>query len=76
MKCYGYCDVGTVTVPLMNGEAITQQPVDFVHLEDAYSNFAAEFIRSAALKRQPFFLYYPSHVSQEPNLHLHGIVRF
>ncbi|MCJ8733143.1 hypothetical protein PDJAM_G00219860 [Pangasius djambal] len=66
VKCYGYCDVGTVTVPLMNGETITQQPVDFVHLEDAYSNFAMEFIRSAAQKRQPFFLYYPSHHTHYP----------
>lgn len=66
VKCYGYCDVGTVTVPLMNGETITQQPVDFVHLEDAYSNFATEFIRSATQKRQPFFLYYPSHHTHYP----------
>ncbi|MCI4379037.1 hypothetical protein PGIGA_G00223240 [Pangasianodon gigas] len=66
VKCYGYCDVGTVTVPLMNGETITQQPVDFVHLEDAYSNFATDFIRSAAQKRQPFFFYYPSHHTHYP----------
>lgn len=65
VKCYGICDVGTVTVPLMNGETITQQPVDFIHLEDAYSHFATEFIRGAAQKHQPFFLYYPSHVSQQ-----------
>ncbi|TSK38340.1 Arylsulfatase A [Bagarius yarrelli] len=66
VKCYGFCDVGTVTVPLMDGEAITQQPVDFIHLEDAYSTFATEFIRSAAQKRQPFFLYYPSHHTHYP----------
>ncbi|XP_053479504.1 arylsulfatase A [Ictalurus furcatus] len=66
VKCYGYCDVGTVTVPLMNGETITQQPVDFVRLEDAYSNFATEFIRSATQKRRPFFLYYPSHHTHYP----------
>ncbi|KAF7698893.1 arylsulfatase A [Silurus meridionalis] len=66
VKCYGFCDVGTVTVPLMKGETITQQPVDFVNLEDAYSDFATEFIRSSAQKRQPFFLYYPSHHTHYP----------
>ncbi|XP_062860428.1 arylsulfatase A [Trichomycterus rosablanca] len=66
VKCYGYCDVGVVTVPLMHGETIKQQPVDFVQLEDAYSDFATDFISTAAQKHQPFFLYYPSHHTHYP----------
>ena len=40
-----------------------QQPVHFLDLERAYSDFATNFIAASAEKKQPFFLYYPSHVS-------------
>ncbi|XP_066541396.1 arylsulfatase A [Hoplias malabaricus] len=66
VKCYGHCDQGVVTVPLMNGETIIQQPVDFVNLENSYSDFATQFIHTAAQKQQPFFLYYPSHHTHYP----------
>ncbi|KAK1785014.1 hypothetical protein P4O66_018448 [Electrophorus voltai] len=66
VKCFGHCDTGVVTVPLMYGETIKQQPVDFVELEDSYSSFASEFIRTAANNQQPFFLYYPSHHTHYP----------
>lgn len=63
IKCFGLCDVGTVLVPLMHNDAIKQQPANFLDLEKAYSDFATEFITTSAKKKQPFFLYYPSHVS-------------
>uniref|UniRef100_A0A8C6UQB9 Arylsulfatase A n=1 Tax=Neogobius melanostomus TaxID=47308 RepID=A0A8C6UQB9_9GOBI len=63
VKCFGLCDVGTVTVPLMRNEKIVQQPVNFLELEKAYSDFATNFIVTAAQKQQPFFLYYPAHVT-------------
>lgn len=65
VKCFGLCDVGTVTVPLMHNEVIKQQPVNFLDLERAYSDFATNFITTSAKKKQPFFLYYPSHVSNK-----------
>ncbi len=52
----------------MHNEDIKQQPVDFLNLERAYSDFATSFIVSSAKKRQPFFLYYPSHVSYKNSL--------
>lgn len=64
VKCFGLCDVGTVTVPLLHNDVIKQQPVNFLDLERAYSDFATDFITTSAKKRQPFFLYYPSHVSK------------
>ncbi|XP_028814496.1 arylsulfatase A-like [Denticeps clupeoides] len=66
VKCFGTCDLGVVTVPLMKDDVIVQQPVDFLQLEEAYSDFAADFIRSSAARRQPFFLYYPSHHTHYP----------
>lgn len=63
VKCFGVCDVGIVTVPLMHNEVIMQQPVNFLELEKAYSDFAVNFITRSVKKNQPFFLYYPSHVS-------------
>lgn len=57
------CDVGTVTVPLIHNESIKQQPANFLDLERAYSDFATDFITTYAKKGQPFFLYFPSHVS-------------
>ncbi|KAL2093347.1 hypothetical protein ACEWY4_010659 [Coilia grayii] len=66
VKCFGFCDRGVVTVPLMHNEVIIQQPVDFLNLETAYSNFATTFIRDSAQKGQPFFLYYPSHHTHYP----------
>lgn len=47
----------------MYNEVIKQQPVNFLDLERAYSDFASNFITKSAKKKQPFFLYYPSHVS-------------
>ncbi|KAI4879982.1 hypothetical protein NFI96_008099 [Prochilodus magdalenae] len=66
VKCFGFCDQGVVTVPLMHGDTIIQQPVDFVNLENAYSDFATKFIRTATGNQQPFFLYYPSHHTHYP----------
>lgn len=68
VKCFGLCDIGTVTVPLMHNEAIKQQPVNFLNLEQAYSDFATNFITTSATKKQPFFLYYPAHVSDQNSL--------
>lgn len=66
VKCFGVCDVGVVTVPLMHDEVIKQQPVNFLDLERAYSQFATSFIATSASKKQPFFLYYPSHHTHYP----------
>ncbi|XP_062318273.1 arylsulfatase A [Osmerus eperlanus] len=66
VKCYGRCDVGVVTVPLMNNDVIEQQPVNFLDLERAYSDFATDFITLSARRQQPFFLYYPSHHTHYP----------
>ncbi|XP_067091181.1 arylsulfatase A [Osmerus mordax] len=66
VKCYGRCDVGVVTVPLMNNDVIKQQPVNFLDLERAYSDFATDFITLSARRQQPFFLYYPSHHTHYP----------
>ncbi|CAB1313721.1 unnamed protein product, partial [Coregonus sp. 'balchen'] len=56
VKCFGHCDVGVVTIPLMHNDVIKQQPVDFLDVERA-----TDFITQSARKKQPFFLYYPSH---------------
>ncbi|CAL1592160.1 unnamed protein product [Knipowitschia caucasica] len=66
VKCFGHCDVGTVTVPVMRNDKIIQQPANFLELEKAYSNFATNFILSSAQKNQSFFLYYPSHHTHYP----------
>ncbi|XP_063053114.1 arylsulfatase A-like [Engraulis encrasicolus] len=66
VKCFGFCDRGVVTVPLIHNENIVQQPVDFLNLETAYSKFASKFIRNSVQKGQPFFLYYPSHHTHYP----------
>jgi len=55
--------VGTVAVPLMHQDVIKQQPVHFLELERSYSDFMTNFIHTSAHYKQPFFLYYPSHVS-------------
>lgn len=47
----------------MHNEVIKQQPVNFLELERAYSDFATDFIATSAKNKQPFFIYYPSHVS-------------
>lgn len=52
----------------MHNEVIMQQPVNFLDLERAYSDFATGFISESAKKKQPFFLYYPSHVSKTESL--------
>ncbi|MED6284884.1 hypothetical protein CHARACLAT_023448 [Characodon lateralis] len=61
VKCFGWCDIGVVTVPLVHNDSIKQQPVNFLDLERAYRDFATNFIITSAKKKQPFFLYYPSH---------------
>uniref|UniRef100_A0A8C6P5R3 Arylsulfatase A n=2 Tax=Nothobranchius furzeri TaxID=105023 RepID=A0A8C6P5R3_NOTFU len=66
VKCYGVCDVGVVTVPLIHNENIKQQPVNFLELEKAYSDFATRFITTSAKNKQPFFLYYPAHHTHYP----------
>lgn len=66
VKCFGTCDLGTVTVPVMHDKHIVQQPADFLNLEQAYSDFATDFISTQAKKGQPFFLYYPSHHTHYP----------
>ncbi|XP_024235397.1 arylsulfatase A [Oncorhynchus tshawytscha] len=66
VKCFGNCDVGVVTIPLMHNDVIKQQPVDFLDLERAYSDFATDFITQSTRKKQPFFLYYPSHHTHYP----------
>lgn len=65
VKCFGLCDVGVVTVPLVHNDKIKQQPVNFLDLEKAYSDFATNFIITSVKENQPFFLYYPSHVSNK-----------
>uniref|UniRef100_A0A3Q4M2S1 Arylsulfatase A n=1 Tax=Neolamprologus brichardi TaxID=32507 RepID=A0A3Q4M2S1_NEOBR len=66
IKCYGLCDISNVVVPLMENEVIKQQPVNFLDLERSYSDFAANFITTSVEKKQPFFLYYPSHHTHYP----------
>uniref|UniRef100_A0A8C2K8D8 Arylsulfatase A n=1 Tax=Cyprinus carpio TaxID=7962 RepID=A0A8C2K8D8_CYPCA len=66
VKCYGFCDQGVVTVPLMCNENIKRQPADFLQLEKAYSEFASQFINDAVQNNHPFFLYYPSHHTHYP----------
>ncbi len=52
----------------MFNENIKQQPADFLQLEKTYSEFASQFINDAVRNNRPFFLYYPSHVSQNNSL--------
>ncbi|KAG7456169.1 hypothetical protein MATL_G00248920 [Megalops atlanticus] len=59
-------DQGVVTVPLFANDTIKQQPVSFPDLEKSYSNFATQFIIMSARRKQPFFLYYPSHHTHYP----------
>lgn len=66
IKCFGTCDVGTVLLPLMHNNDIKQQPVNFLRLEQAYSDFAVDFITTSVQKKQPFFLYYPAHHTHYP----------
>uniref|UniRef100_A0A8C9TB19 Arylsulfatase A n=1 Tax=Scleropages formosus TaxID=113540 RepID=A0A8C9TB19_SCLFO len=65
-KCYGTCDVGVVTVPLMSNDTIAKQPVSFPDLERAYVDYATNFIMKSAKSKEPFFLYYPSHHTHYP----------
>ncbi|KAI1887995.1 hypothetical protein AGOR_G00180490 [Albula goreensis] len=53
IKCFGMCDQGVVTVPLMANNTIKQQPVSFPDLEKAYSDFATQFISASARRKQP-----------------------
>ncbi|KAM6961419.1 arylsulfatase A [Aplochiton taeniatus] len=66
VKCYGRCDVGVVTIPLMHNDVIKQQPVNFLDLERTYSHFATRFIDESVKSQQPFLLYYPSHHTHYP----------
>ena len=63
VKCFGFCDVGTVAVPLMLQDVIKRQPVNFLTLESSYRNFMTPFIENPGMRGDPFFLYYSSHVS-------------
>lgn len=66
VKCFGLCDQGVVTVPLLFNEIIKQQPADFLQLEKAYGEFASQFISDSVKDNRPFFLYYPSHHTHYP----------
>ncbi|XP_057692106.1 arylsulfatase A [Corythoichthys intestinalis] len=66
VKCFGSCDLGTVLVPLLHNHVIKEQPVNFLELEQTYSDFSTSFIAASAKKKQPFFLYYPSHHTHYP----------
>ncbi|XP_059916150.1 arylsulfatase A [Gadus macrocephalus] len=66
VKCFGLCDVGTVAVPLMLQDVIKKQPVNFLTLENSYSQFMSTFIFDSASRSKPFFLYYPSHHTHYP----------
>ncbi|XP_035282009.1 arylsulfatase A [Anguilla anguilla] len=66
IKCFGLCDQGLVAVPLMANDTIKQQPINFLDLEKAYSDYATQFVSVSARRKQPFFLYYPSHHTHRP----------
>ncbi|XP_034032558.1 arylsulfatase A isoform X1 [Thalassophryne amazonica] len=66
VKCFGLCNIGSVSVPLMHNDVIMQQPANFLYLERAYSEFATDFIIKSTKNKQPFFLYYPSHHTHYP----------
>ncbi|XP_053742634.1 arylsulfatase A-like [Synchiropus splendidus] len=66
VKCSGFCEVGTVLVPLMRNDTVIQQPVDFLTLEQKYSDVATTFIATAAEKQQPFFLFHSSQHTHGP----------
>ena len=53
-------------VPLMEGERILETPAIQETLTKRYTARASEFMRAAAARGQPFFLYYASHVPHVP----------
>ncbi|KAM8972163.1 arylsulfatase A [Pelodytes ibericus] len=66
ISCYGTCDLGEALLPVFLDEKIIQQPVNFPGLVQMYKNFSTYFIREAAQKKSPFFLYYASHHTHYP----------
>ncbi|XP_061108607.1 arylsulfatase A [Conger conger] len=66
IKCFGVCHQDLVTVPLMANDTIKQQPVSFLDLEKTYNDFATQFISTSIRRKQPFFLYFPSHHMHQP----------
>ncbi|KAH0617243.1 hypothetical protein JD844_029117 [Phrynosoma platyrhinos] len=61
-QCFGACDQGVVTVPLIWNQTIVEQPLSFPRLQPRYNAFARDFIAGCARRNQPFLLYYASHV--------------
>ena len=55
--CASGCDRAYSPCPLFENTNILQQPADFTHLAEKYSNAATGFIRSNAQTNTPFFLY-------------------
>ncbi|OXB55850.1 UNVERIFIED_CONTAM: hypothetical protein H355_003498, partial [Colinus virginianus] len=66
IKCFGTCDQGLVTVPLLWNQSIVQQPVSFPDLVPLYNKFARDFIADCARRDVPFLLYYASHHTHYP----------
>ncbi|XP_062990533.1 arylsulfatase A [Elgaria multicarinata webbii] len=64
--CYGACDQGVVSVPLLLNQSIIEQPVSFPRLQPHYNTFAQDFITACAKRKQPFLLYYASHHTHYP----------
>ncbi|KAG7456170.1 hypothetical protein MATL_G00248930 [Megalops atlanticus] len=75
IKCFGTCDQGLVTIPLFANDTIKQQPVSLPDLEKSYSDFATQFIMTNTMRKQPFFLYYPSHHTHHPQFAGKGTAR-
>lgn len=55
--CLSGCDNGYSPCPIFENAEIVQQPADFTHLAEKYSNAATNFIKSNADNKNPFFLY-------------------
>ncbi|XP_060632309.2 arylsulfatase A [Anolis sagrei] len=66
VRCFGSCDQGVVSVPLMWNQSILEQPLSFPKLQARYTAFARDFITSTAKHRLPFLLYYASHHTHYP----------
>ncbi|XP_042326594.1 arylsulfatase A [Sceloporus undulatus] len=65
-RCFGTCDQGVVTVPLIWNQTIVEQPLSFPRLQPRYNAFARDFIADCARRNQPFLLYYASHHTHYP----------
>ena len=53
-------------VPLMDGERIVEMPAIQETLTQRYTERAIAFMRDAVARRQPFFVYYATHVPHVP----------